>query len=91
MRKTLGLGMWMLMAAAGPVVVYGHDDHHRYERYYDGEGRDWHEWNEHEERAWREYLRERRWEYRAWRRCNRDERREYWRWRDGHPDGEWGR
>ncbi len=85
MRKTLGLSIGLLLMTAAPMVVYGHDDHHD-ERYWDRDGRDWHEWNEREEHAWREYLRERRWEYRAWNRCNRREQRAYWRWRHHHPD-----
>jgi len=34
------------------------DDHHRVKRYYDRDNRDWHEWNEREDSAYRRYLQE---------------------------------
>ena len=59
--------------------------HHRY---YDRDRRDWHEWNEGENRAYRHWLmeeqRERR--FRAYNRLHAERQREYWRWRHEHPD-----
>ena len=45
----------LLISVAG---VKADDDHHRYRRYYDREGRDYHVYNQQEDRAYRGYLRE---------------------------------
>lgn len=80
-------------AIAVPLALKaaGQEDHHEdrdehEQRYYDRDRRDWHEWNEHEERAYRRYLEERREQYRAWRERNEEQQRAYWRWRHQHPD-----
>ncbi len=82
---TFCIGLALLL----PAAVRADDEHHEHEkdqRYYDADARDYHQWNQQEERAYREYLRERHEEYRAWNRLNREEQREYWRWRHNHPD-----
>ena len=59
-------------------------------RYYDPYKRDYHEWNENENRAWRHWREEERHrKYIEWQRANRREQREYWRWR--HEHAEWER
>ena len=57
-------------------------------RYYDRERRDWHAWNENENRAYRHWLMEERREqrYREYRRLKANEQRAYWRWRHDHGD-----
>ena len=56
-------------------------------KYYDRDRHDYHEWNEHEERAYRHWLQEeRRHEYHPWVKARRQEQMEYWRWRHAHPD-----
>jgi hypothetical protein len=55
-------------------------------RYYDREHKDWHEWNEREDRAYRHYLEERHERYREWAKAKRAEQRAYWRWRHEHSD-----
>jgi hypothetical protein len=66
-----------------PVVCFAKEH-----RYYDRDRRDWHEWNEHESRAYRHWLMEERREhrYREYRRLKARQRREYWRWRHEHAD-----
>jgi hypothetical protein len=56
-------------------------------RYYDRERRDWHQWNESENRAYRHWLMEERRErrYRTYARITAERQREYWRWRHEHP------
>jgi hypothetical protein len=91
------LGSFLLGAVlATPVVVRADDEHERRERqeanrvqrYYDPQAKDWHEWNEQEERAyhrwWDEHHHDRA--FRDWNRLNDRERREYWRWRHEHHD-----
>ena len=56
-------------------------------RYFDRDHKDYHEWNEAEERAYRHWLKEERHrEYHDWNHANARERRDYWRWRHDHPD-----
>jgi hypothetical protein len=61
------------------------NDHHRYRRYYDRDGRDYHVYNKQEDRAYRGYLQERHYEYRSLPRQRRERQTEYWRWRHQHP------
>jgi hypothetical protein len=84
--SALALGAALL----APVSVKADDrDEHRRERvrrYYDRDARDYHEWNENENRAYRRYLQEQRRDYRDFNRSNREEQRDYWRWRHRHED-----
>ena len=71
-----------------PVAVTAakDDDHHRVKRYYDRDSRDWHEWNEREDSAYRRYMQEQHRANREWAKANRKQQREYWKWRHSHPD-----
>jgi hypothetical protein len=63
------------------------DDRDRHEkRYYDRQGRDYHSWNNNEDRAYRAYLQEQHREYREFHRVNRGRQREYFKWRHTHSD-----
>jgi len=79
----LGAGLML------PLVAQDRDrdDHHdRRDRYYDNDRKDYHEWNEGEQRAWHRYWEQ---QHRAaidWQRAKEEQRREYWRWRHEHPD-----
>lgn len=85
MRRYLSL--FLLGAALGsPAALKADDEHHREKRYYDRDARDWHEWNEREERAYRRYWEDRHHEYREWERSRDRDRRDYWKWRHRHPD-----
>ena len=74
-----------LLAPVG-LSADDHDEHRRdrARRYYDRDARDYHEWNENENRAYRRYLQEQRRDYRDFNRSNREEQREYWKWRHRH-------
>ena len=82
--STLFLGA----ALISPVALRADDDHHdkAKKRYYDRQVKDWHEWNEQEERAYRRYLQESRQRDLAWERANAAQQRAYWKWRHKHPD-----
>jgi hypothetical protein len=78
---------------SGPVTTIARADDERHEqrekakRYYDAQRRDYHEWNEHENRAYRRWAEERHErEVREFNRLNRQQQRDYWRWRHQHPD-----
>jgi len=66
------------------------DDHDRdrvkVKRYYDRDHRDWHEWSDNEDRAYRYYLQHQHLRELEWRRANRQQQLEYWRWRHNNPD-----
>ena len=85
MRRFLILSGFLLGAALiAPMTVNADDDHHR--RYYDRDHRDYHEWNGHEDRAYRVYLGEQHQNYREFYRVRRSRRTHYFRWRHEHPD-----
>jgi len=67
--------------AAQEVVV--RTDH---ARYYDRDHKDYHEWNDGEDRSYRVYLTERHRQYHEFHHANHREQRDYWRWRHNHPD-----
>jgi type III secretory pathway component EscR len=82
MRRFLGALMLsgVLMA---PIAMQAKDDH----RVYDRDRRDYHQWNEAENRAYRHWLtEERHHQWHDWNRASRAEQREYWRWRHEHSD-----
>ena len=88
MRRYLG-AFFLTAALTVPLVVRADDDHPR--RYYDRDRKDYHEWNEREDRAYRHYLEGQRREYREWNKLNRREQGEYWRWRHVHNNEDWER
>jgi hypothetical protein len=67
-----------------PVTVKADD--HRDKRYYDRDGRDYHTWDDHEDRAYRLYLGEQHRDYREFHRVKPVQQQEYFRWRHDHPD-----
>jgi hypothetical protein len=76
---TIGVSLTM------PVSIWAqdHDDHHRY---YDRRHKDYHEWNNHEDRAWHMYWEQRHRPYVDWGRAPEVERQRYWAWRHNHSD-----
>ena len=81
---------WMLTAfftaAALMTPVTTMAQEHREKKYYDREGRDYHSWDDHEDRAYRVYLGEQHREYREFGRTKAVQQQEYFKWRHGHPD-----
>ena len=55
-------------------------------RVYDAKHKDYHDWNENEDRAYRQYLNERHEDYRDFQKMDRDRQQDYWNWRHDHPD-----
>ena len=71
---SLGLAVWLTMAAcSGRVSVYDqwHSDYHR--------------WDNHEEIVYRGYLTENHREYRPYAKLSVDDQRAYFEWRHTHP------
>ena len=79
--------LFVSAALAGSVAAKADDNHHsdnRTQRYYDRDARDYHEWNEREDQAYRRYLRENRKREREFAKANRRERQDYFKWRHRH-------
>jgi hypothetical protein len=80
----------LLSALAGVLVLpfavvaqdHDHDDH----RFYDKRHKDYHEWNDHEDRAWHMYWEQRHHAAIDWNRASARERQRYWDWRHNHSD-----
>lgn len=77
-----------LMASVGAMAMpRPQDDHERHEqeelerRAYDRERRDYHRWDDHEERMYREWLRERNFSYIDFDQLTPRDQRAYWHWR----------
>jgi hypothetical protein len=85
MRRFSILSLVLAGATLVAPVAMRADDHHD-RRYYDRDGRDYHTWNDHEDRAYRIYLGEQHRDYRDFGRINAARRRDYFRWRHEHPD-----
>jgi hypothetical protein len=79
-------GLLMAASLIAPVAMMADGDNHREKRYYDRDGRDYHTWNNNEDRAYRQYLEEQRREYRVFPKMRAPQQREYFRWRHEHPD-----
>jgi hypothetical protein len=72
-------------ALMAPVLLHA-DDHHK-NRYYDSQRKDYHEWNENEDRAYRHWVEaERHARYRDWKHASKADQRAYWQWRHAHED-----
>jgi hypothetical protein len=87
MRHITSLAATLVLGASlsGPFTVRANADDHP-KRYYDRDRKDYHEWNEKEDRAYRKYLEEKHRSYRSWNKARAAEQREYWRWRHEHPE-----
>lgn len=94
MHRLLIPGVLLLGAALIVPIVAGADrggqsyNRRYYEnrRYFDRDSRDYHVWNNQEDRAYRFYLKDQRREYREWRNVRGPGHLEYFRWRHSHPD-----
>jgi hypothetical protein len=91
-------GFFVLSAAlAAPSVMSGaakpqdngrQEEHRRDDnnRFYDRQHKDYHNWNDNEDRSFRVYLGERHREYHPFVELKVKEQNEYWKWRHRHPD-----
>jgi hypothetical protein len=57
-----------------------------HKNYHDSKHNDDHEWNEHENRAYRIWVKEHHRKYHDFHRLKEEERQSYWEWRHEHPD-----
>lgn len=85
MHRFLILSGFLVGAALLAPMAVRADDHHD-RRYYDREYRDYHQWNNQEDRAYRAYLDQQHRNYREFHRVRRNEQTHYFHWRHEHPD-----
>ncbi|MGA2097024.1 MAG: hypothetical protein ABSH39_12040 [Candidatus Acidiferrum sp.] len=63
-----------------------HRDDRKDSRIYDRSHKDYHNWDDNEDHAYRRYLEEKHRDYREYSKLNRGQQDAYWNWRHGHPD-----
>ena len=84
------LGSLMLSAVLIAPATARADDNNKNKqqnkRYYDKKNKDYHEWNDHEDRAYRTYLQENHQDYREFNKVKRPQQDQYYQWRHEHPD-----
>lgn len=76
----------LIVPTALALDDHDRDEHAKVRRYYDRNHKDWHEWNDRENRAYRHYLEEQHREYRDWNGTPRRDQAAYWQWRHAHMD-----
>jgi hypothetical protein len=73
--------------AVAPPSLRAEDDHDRRARnYHDEKHNDDHEWNSHEDRAYRMWAKENHRKYQDFAKLRRDDQESYWGWRHEHSD-----
>ncbi|MFI5092700.1 MAG: hypothetical protein WCE50_03725 [Candidatus Acidiferrum sp.] len=88
------LGFIFLSAAlTAPLAIRSNaatqDDHRddkKQTRVYDRSHKDYHQWNDNEDRAYRRYLGEQHEDYRDYSKLKRNQQTAYWNWRHRNPD-----
>ena len=70
------------LMAAPLAVADDHDTH----RYYDREHKDYHSWNDDEQRNYEIFLNEKHIQIHAFRKARPAEQQEYWKWRHEHSE-----
>jgi len=79
----------LAVALAAPVAVLAipasKDDGVQI-RVYDSHHKDYHNWDDHENRAWGVYLTNNHKKQREFKKASKREQNNYWNWRHSHPD-----
>ena len=88
MHRFFILSAFVLSAAlTAPIASMAQENNHSERRYYDKQGKDYHTWNDNEDRAYRSYLTEQHQSYRSFDKQAPARRQVYFNWRHNHPDG----
>jgi len=81
--RNIALALLAVGTVATPIAVaQDHDTH----RYYDRNHKDYHRWNENEQRSYGLFLNENHITVHVFRKAPPDEQQRYWNWRHEHPD-----
>jgi hypothetical protein len=77
----------LVAAIAAPTIVMATPKPQELQvRVYDRDHRDYHNWDDREDRAYRRYYTERHKTYREYDKQRARDQRNYWKWRHEHPD-----
>ncbi len=71
--------------AMAPTALLA-DDHGSNRKYHDKKHNDDHEWNDHEDQAYRMWGKENHHKYKEFSRLNKNDQQAYWGWRHDHSD-----
>ena len=86
-RKSLLISsLFLTTALLAPAAIRANAAPQISVRVYDRDHRDYHNWNDNEDRSYRVYLGERHREYHPYAELRAKEQRAYWNWRHRHPD-----
>jgi ribulose kinase len=80
------LGAALMAPLALAPLALGADDKEHGRSYHDKKNNDDHEWNNHEDQAYRMYAKENHRKYRDFSRLNENDQQAYWGWRHQHSD-----
>jgi hypothetical protein len=85
-RLVSALVLAAALSAGGAVLAATPQEASVHVRVYDSGHHDYHNWDDHEDRAYRGYLTERHEDYRPYEKQNHKRQHDYWNWRHSHPD-----
>ena len=75
-----------ILAPAATIAAPGPQEAGDSVRVYDSNHRDYHNWDDREDRAYRRYYSEQHKTYREYNKQNARDQRNYWKWHHNHPD-----
>jgi hypothetical protein len=81
--------LFLTAALTGPVSIMAvplPQEAHDQNRVYDKDHKDYHNWDDNENRAWGQFLTENHRKSHEFSKANKKEQSEYWNWRHAHPD-----
>jgi hypothetical protein len=82
---TVALAAPAAISAAAKPQNNGHQEENR-NRVYDRAHNDYHNWDDNEDRSYRQYLGDKHRDYRPLGETNAKQQRAYWNWRHSHPE-----
>jgi hypothetical protein len=82
-NRYIGVALLAAGIAAAPLALADDHDTHRY---YDRNHKDYHRWDDNEQRSYGIFLNENHIAVHVFRKARPDEQQRYWNWRHEHPD-----
>jgi hypothetical protein len=81
--------LFLTAVLAAPISIVAApkpQDDHGQNRVYDKDHKDYHNWDDHENHAWKQYIAENHKKDHEFSKANKKEQSDYWNWRHSHPD-----
>jgi hypothetical protein len=82
-NRCIGALLLTIGLMAAPLALADDHDTHRY---YDRDHKEYHRWNDNEQRSYGVFLKENHIQVHVFRKAPPAERQQYWNWRHEHPD-----